>query len=238
MNTKKAAYPSAILEAGTAILAAAQVVDTHVIKARLDAFADAHRAYADAQRKVDDIEVQLSQATNAIEAEQDEAVETLALAMVADGAPRRGNPFASLGMPSPSAIKALPFDEEAEALRDLVTAVQRRKISSVATQEAARGIAQLAVNVDAFVVKAEGLRNALREVRHTREVIRNRWDTTLAALKVGARYAAGEGAPGLYAALFGRPTRTRKAKAVVVQPVVDKPAAAAVAADQSAPRVA
>ena len=100
MNTRKLGRnPAARLETGAAILAAAKVVDTELVRPRLSAYALAHRRYAEAQRQVEVADTRVREAQVRLgrrDAEQDEAVEGLARALISDGQPR-GNPFAPFG---------------------------------------------------------------------------------------------------------------------------------------------
>ena len=122
------------------MLSAARGVDTRLVKDRLDRFARVHRTYVNAQRKVDAAEAQLRAAQAHLaecDAIQDDAVETLARALVADGQPR-GNPFDAFGAPAPGTLTRLAFAEEAAAVHQLVAAVQRGKDISKATIQAAQ----------------------------------------------------------------------------------------------------
>ena len=106
------------LQIGAGVLSAARAIDTRLVKGRLGRFERAHRAYVAAQRKVDAAESQLRSAQARLaecDAVQDEAVETLARALVADGQPR-GNPFdaqsqgpLSVWSASTGAVPALPL---------------------------------------------------------------------------------------------------------------------------------
>src|SRR5437899_315818 len=81
---------------GTVILEAASLIDTKLIKARLAEFTNVHRSYTGAQRKVETAEAQLRELQVQLarhDAAQDEAVEVLARALVAEEKPR-ANPFA------------------------------------------------------------------------------------------------------------------------------------------------
>src|SRR5436309_2391929 len=82
------------LQIGAGVLSAARAIDTRLVKGRLGRFERAHRAYVAAQRKVDAAESRRTAQARLAECDavQDEAVETLARALVADGQPR-GNPF-------------------------------------------------------------------------------------------------------------------------------------------------
>jgi hypothetical protein len=67
-----------------------------VIEVRLSAFTKAHQGYMQAHRKVEAADTQLRVTQVELDqcnAVQDEAVETLARALITDGQPR-GNPFA------------------------------------------------------------------------------------------------------------------------------------------------
>ena len=95
--------PGLRLEVGASVLSAARAVDARLVKGRLGRFERVHRNYVNAQRKVDAAESQLRAAQARLaecDAIQDEAVETLARALVADGQPR-GNPFEAFGVPAP-----------------------------------------------------------------------------------------------------------------------------------------
>src|SRR2546427_960894 len=136
----KKGSPGMRLELGASVLSAARAVDTRLVKDRLDRFAGVHRTYVNAQRKVDAAEAQLRAAQAHLaecDAIQDEAVETLAKALVADGQPR-GNPFDAFGAPAPGTLMRLPFPEEAAAVHQLVMAVQRNKTVGKATIQAAQ----------------------------------------------------------------------------------------------------
>src|SRR5438552_14368644 len=125
----KKTSPGTRLQVGASVLSAARAVDTRLVKDRLGRFERAHRSYVNTQRKVDSAESQLRAAQARLaecDAVQDEAVETLARALVTDGQPR-GNPFDVFGA-APGTLTRLPFSEEAEAVHDLVAAVQRNKI--------------------------------------------------------------------------------------------------------------
>ena len=201
--------PGIRLTAGASILAAARAIDTRFVKARLAAFERAHRAYADAQQKVDNAEAQLSAAQGRLgerDAVQDEAVEALAVALVADGQPRL-NPFAAFAAPAPTAIMRLPVADETKAVHALVSAVQRNKSVTKPTLQAAQDLDKAACAVEQALAPLAALEAAVRTARHTRDAVGQTWETALAALKRGARAASDDGAPQLYATLFERPTR-------------------------------
>ena len=226
METRKAGMsPGNRLETGAAILAAARVVDTELVTPRLTKFTAAHRSYVAAQRKVEAVEAQVREAQAGVlrsDAEQDEAVEALARALVAEGQPRT-NPFAAFGAAAPSAVKKLTVAEEAKAIHQLVAAVQRSKTVNQVTRDAAQAAEQAARAMEAALLPMDSLEVALRNARHERDAVGQTWETTLAALRRGARSAADDGAPGLYTALFGRVNRptTKKAKPAPAAPIAN-----------------
>jgi len=192
------------LQIGAGVLSAARAIDTRLVKGRLGRFERAHRAYVAAQRKVDAAESQLRSAQARLaecDAVQDEAVETLARALVADGQPR-GNPFEASGAPAPGTLTRLVFAEEAEAVHALVAAVQRSKGVSKATLQAAQTADKAARVVVQALAPVAKLQDTVRDARRTRDAVAQGWESTLAALKRGARAAADEGAPDLYPTLF------------------------------------
>jgi hypothetical protein len=202
--------PGGRLQGGAAVLAAAKVVDLRPVKARFTAFQRAHAMYVQAQGKVDAAEEQLRAAQARLgerDAVQDEAVEVLARALVAEGQPR-ANPFAALGAPAPKALQRQPTIDEAKVIHRLVAAVQRNKGVSKATLQAAQAVEKAALAVEQAAAPIAKLQAAAREARHTREAIAQTWETALAALKRGARAASDDGAPQLYATLFERPSRS------------------------------
>lgn len=201
--------PGTRLQAGAAILAAARAVDTRLVKERLAAFEHAHRAYAEAQRKVDGAEGQLSAAQSRVgerDAVQDEAIETLARALVTDGQPRL-NPFGAFGAPSPAALRRLPIAEETKAIHVLVAAVQRQKQVTKATLQAAQDLEKAVRATEQALAPLDKLEAAVRDLRQTRDAIGQTWENALAVLKRGARAASDDGAPQLYTTLFDRRSR-------------------------------
>ena len=58
------------------------------------------------------------------------------------------------------------------------------------------------------MTRIDDLRTAAHNAHATRDAVAHKWEAALAALKRGARAAADDGAPTLYATLFERPGRT------------------------------
>ena len=231
----KKTSPGTRLQVGAAVLSAARAVDTRLVKARLGRFERVHQQYVNAQRKVDAAESQLRGAQARLaecDAIQDDAVETLARALVADGQ-ARGNPFDTFKAPAPGTLTRLPFAEEAEAVRELVAAIQRSKGASKATIQAAQAAEKAARVVEQALAPVAKLQDSVRDARRTRDAVGQGWESALAALRRGARAAADEGAPDLYATLFppvARAATKSKAPEEQVPAVSPTPAAAATAA--------
>lgn len=196
--------PGLRLQLGGSVLSAARAVDTRLVKDRLGRFARMHRTYVGAQEKVDTAESKLRAAQARLaecDTVLDEAVETLAGVLCADGAPR-GNPFDAFGAPSPGTLMRLPFAEEAEGVHQLVAAVERSKGASKATLQAAQAAEKAAKAVEEALVPIAKLQDNVRDARRARDAVGQGWESALASLKRGARAAADEGAPDLYPTLF------------------------------------
>jgi hypothetical protein len=172
-----------------------------------------HRRYVAVQSKVDAIDTQIRVAQARVaanDATQEAAVEGLARALIFGGQDRR-NPFAAFGADSPFALKKLAPGNTAKALHQLVAAVERQRPTTAATSDASQAAEKAARAVEAALGTLDELQQVSRRARQQRDAIGDTWDNGLAALKRGARAAVDDGAPGLYAALFGRFTRpTRK----------------------------
>ena len=204
------------------------MTDTRLVKARLDKFINTHRVFTAAQRKLEAAEakVRVEQARlTQCDARQDDAIEGLARVLTAAGQPRLA-PFASFSALPPSALKELPFADEAKAIHVLVVAVQRGNSGNQMVLDAASAADKAAQEMEAALLgPLDALQKSVLEARHSRDVIGHAWNIALAALKRGARAAADEGAPGLYVALFGVPVRSarKKAKAAPPEPTPPQP---------------
>ena len=222
------------LDAGAAILAAADTVDTRLIKPRLTAFGSAQRTYKVAHEQVRAAEARVAAVQmrlGELDAEQDEAVTALAAALIVDGQ-RRSNPFNAFGALAPGKLMGLSVADEAKAIHQLVAAVQRDKYTSKPTLQAAQAAEKAARAVEQAVAEMAKLQGNVRAARHTQDAVAQAWATALGALKRGARAAADDGAPTLYATLFDRP---RPAKTKSAKPT---PAPAPSPAPQPAPNAA
>jgi len=203
--------PALRLRIGASMLSAAGAVDTRPVKKRLVRFQREHRRYFAAQRKVIAIERRLRTARerlSRLDAAQDEAVETLARALVADGH-RRRNPFAAFGAPSPSRVARLPFADEVDVVHRLVAAVRRGGALGERTSEAARAADDAARAVGQAVIRVNEIEAQVRAARRTRDAVGRAWHSAYAGLKRGARAAADDGAPEIHAILFPAASRAR-----------------------------
>jgi len=201
---------SSQLNAGASILAAARTVDTRLVKGRLAAFERAQRSYSTVHDKVSAAEAVLNAATTRLgelNADQHDAIDALARALIADGEPRT-NPFRAFGPLPPGKLIAQNNGDGLKAVHQLVTAVQRAKGISKPALQAAQAAERAARAVEQQLAQIEKLRDTVREARHTRDAMAQGWATELAAFKRGARAAADDGAPHLYSTLFDRPART------------------------------
>ena len=90
--------------------------------------------------------------------------------------------------------------------------MQRKNNASKATLQAAQALEKAAGAVEQALIPLEKFQAVVRDTRHTRDAVAQSWESTLAALKRGARAAADDGAPQLYATLFGRPNNHRNNK--------------------------
>jgi hypothetical protein len=160
--------------------------------------------------KVSAAEAVLNAATTRLgelDADQDDAIDALARALIAEGQPR-SNPFRDFSPLALGKLMAQRNGDGAKAVHQLVTAVQRAKGITKPTLQAAQAAERAARALEQQLAQIEKLQDTVREARHTRDAVAQGWATELAALKRGARAAADEGAPHLYATLFDRLART------------------------------
>jgi hypothetical protein len=215
-------YPAGRLKRGAAIVAAAEGVDVTVVQKRLDAFASAHLAYTAAHGTVEAAEAVLREKQLVLDRcnrDQDEVLEEVARWLATDGYSRT-QPFAALGVDSPSLLKQLNFGEKAKAIHALVSVLHADTTLSAATRRVIEAAEAAARRMEAELVPFDKLQTNLRTARAVREAAGRKWDSALIALKHDARAAAAEGAPDLYAALIGRPSRAKSTAA----PDKDEPA--------------
>ncbi len=201
--------PAFRLRIGDSVLSAARVLDTRLVNDRLARFEREHGRYVEAQRMVTAIDLRLRAARARLsrcDAVQDEAVESLARALVGDGH-RIRHPFAAFGARSPSKLSRLPFADEAKAVHQLVRAVARNQRASKRTTQAARVADDAARAVEQAIIGVEQVEARLRAARHARDAIGRGWHLAYSALKRAALAAGDDGAPEIHAVLFAPPPR-------------------------------
>ena len=197
------------IHVGETIFNAAELADTAVIEDRLKAFRESHDAYADAQAVVDvacDKVQEVLDRIAALDAVQDEAVETLSRHLLFEGK-SRSNPFASYGCEAPVQLIKVAAVKEAAAIRKLVKAIRIDSSLSEASHQVAEAADRAAAAVTEAFADLPALEAALRKTRQHRDHIGDQRDEALRHLRYGARYAEGEGVTGLYDTLFCRTTR-------------------------------
>ena len=228
------ASPRGRVEAVAAVLAAARTIDTRPIRARLARFERAHRAYTQAQERVDAAEAQLRSGQARLadrDVERDQAIEVLARALVSEGQ-ARVNPFAAFGALAPKKLGHLPAADQAKAVHALVAAVQRQNGQGKPTLQAAQVLDKAASAVEQALAALVKLQASVRDARSMRDAVLQTWTKTLATLKRDARSATDEGAPLLYATLFDRGSRPNGKR---VKPAPEPAPGPAPAVDPAAP---
>lgn len=207
------ARPGSRLRTGEMILAAAAVRDTRGVADCLANFAAQQRDYADAQRRVVATEQRLRDERRRVaevDAACDRAIEHLAVALSAEAGRDRRRPFAGYPVPPPSLFARLGLGNKVRAVHRLTAALQGEAGLSSLAQQAVVALQQAAEQMEVAQAPVAELEAAVRTARYRRDAIGDRWDAALALLRLKARLAESMGAPGLYAALFGRVARRRK----------------------------
>jgi hypothetical protein len=209
--------PSGMVSAGDAILAAATSIDTRPVKAKLKAFADAHKLFKSLQGAVAAAEDALaSHRVTVAEADvdQDAAVDALANKLVGDGF-ERTQPFKSFSKLSPSKLSALGYTKEAKE----ATALAKKVIASKKCGKPSKDAAKALLKAAAVVVKSlEPLSKwdaVYRGALTRRDAVAQQWTTTLAALRRASQSAADDGHKQIYTALFrstATPAKKKSAK--------------------------
>ncbi len=209
LNTKRAMV-------GDAILAKAQMVDTKPIRARLSSFAETHRSYCAAQRKVDEAERQrlaTDQRLEQLDTAQIKAIEALAVALVNEGEPR-SNPFERFTTCAPGQMKKLLYVDEVKAVREIVAAVNDNKSLLPATKALGDTAARAADALEAALPELDASERNLETARQMRDPLERDWDSSYAVLRSITRTIGKAEAPGLFGKLFGHTLRnTHKASA-------------------------
>jgi hypothetical protein len=126
--------------------------------------------------------------------------------LVADGQPLR-NSFKAFGAASTGALMRMQPADVVKTLPPLIGGLRRSKALGKATLQMLPGAEKTIRGMDQALADMEARRTVVQEARATGAAIAQNWETALAALKRGARAAADDGAPTLYAILFDRPER-------------------------------
>jgi hypothetical protein len=196
--------PGALVEAGEAVLSAASSIDTKPVKAKLKAFADAHKLFKSLQGAVAAAENALASHRSTVaeaDVDQDDAVFDLANKLVADGF-ERARPFKGLSTHSPSKLAELGYTKEAKE----ATALAKKVIASKKCGKPSKDAAKRLLKASAAVVKAlEPLSKwdaVYRAALTRRDAVAQQWATTLASLRRASIAAADDGHKHIYRALF------------------------------------
>lgn len=212
MTTLQAVHnPSGRIETGNIVLNAAKSVASAPIAKPLKAFTSAHNAFAAADARVvraDESVRKQQEVVGMRDATQDLAVDALARQLIASGSPK-ANPFKPLGFAAPSTIQTMGYGAEAKEARRLASAVKRGKGMSKGALAAAALLDKTAKEVEAGIKELPRLLDARKAAIAVRDGAAQAWETTFAALKLGAAFADSQGAKGLHDALF---VKTAKAK--------------------------
>jgi hypothetical protein len=228
-QVKRGISPGKRLALGTSVLSGAKGVDTSPVKDRLGRFERVHRTYASTQRKVDAIQSALRAAQSRgarRRAAQQKALDALAGALIMEGK-SKANPFESFGKPPPSVLMRPSAADAAQAVHDLVAAIQASGTVTKVAAEAAQAADKAARAVDETAVEIEKLQDGARHARRVRDAGVAAWQSAFDALRHAARAAAADGAPGLYEALFPKVVRVSVKTKTTETPVPTEPAATA-----------
>lgn len=204
--------PARRLRLGADVLSAARVVETHPVNERLARFETAHRRYVATQDDVTTGEQRLRVARigfRTARGDLDRAVDDLARALIADGAPRL-NPFAGFGAPSPGQLSRLAVEKATKSVDRLVAVLRRARSITQQTSTAIAAAERATRAIEKAVRDIERVEDELRIARTLRDAHGHAWHSAFTALRHGARAAADEGAPRLYAMLFAPPRRSKR----------------------------
>lgn len=218
MKTSKSKLSHAVrLDMGELVLLAADRADVSLVEKEVAGLAEAHQRFVAAQSNVDAaqgrVRAEVGKLSGHID-RQDDLLEPLLVALVADGHPRL-DPLAAFGGGKPSSFQRLGYKSRQKAFRKLVTAILGNGSPSEATVAAAMALERSVDELERCLEPVEPLEAELRTARRKRNLESDAWDTAYAALRSAARHASFAGAKELYGELFDRamarpPTRKRK----------------------------
>lgn len=194
--------PGQRIEAGNTVLDRAKGANTAPVKKRLGEFTKEHRAYEKGHKAASKTREALfaqERKAGAADAGQDEALDSLASALVGAGAPRM-RPLQALETRTVTELKAMAALKEADALIKLAGKCAKHPDPKV--KKAAAALEKAAKAVIAAHKPIAALRRAFESAAGARDAIAPRWEKAFAALKQGARSAEHDGATDLLAALF------------------------------------
>lgn len=197
------------IQAGKILLTSAESLDTTLVAPHLAAFNETHTQFVAAVAAVDAAQAAVVAATDRLGEQAnrlDAAFEKLLGQLVADGQPRLA-PLAAWGADTPSAIRTAAPAVRIRSLQRLTTALIGDERLSPASRAAATNCSAEALALDTALSGQTAAEDAAGDARNHRNALADRWDDAFAALKRGARAAADDGAPALYAALFDRIVR-------------------------------
>lgn len=208
--------PGARRTVGQAVLAAARVVDTKPVKARLAAFARAHLAFLAAADKVTAAEAVRDAAQAAVaeaDVAQDAAVDALVLALVTAGAPRL-SPLKGLSNVAPHDLKRLATQRQAKEVLRITAALTKRGGATPGLRRATKAAGDAAGAVLKAIASVGPRERLYQESLAARDALSQPWETSLAYLKRAVRVAEDDGAEGLFAAMFQRAAEAPRKRAV------------------------
>ena len=164
-------------------------------------------------------------------------MDTLARALVADGQPLR-DPFAAFAGLQDGGAHAFGAGGSGQGAAGAGGGDPPQQGLGKGTLQAVQSAEKVTRGMEPALARLEALRTVVRDARATRDAVAQAWELALGALKRGARAAADDGAPNLYATLFERAARTStKASKPTPQPSPE-PSSLPAAAPTSTPEPA
>ena len=163
------------IEAGDALLAAAETVDVKVLAKKFTTFRACHKALVEATEALSTAEARFASAQHAVaeaDVTQDATVDSLASALVGIGQPRT-RPFAGLCTHAPSALKVIGYEAEAKEIKKLVGKVRKREHLTAPVTAACKDAERAASAVLVRRVPSEKARARCMRSRQSRRVAAN-----------------------------------------------------------------
>lgn len=201
--------PQALIDAGRRVSERFDATAHAVIGADLKKYLTWHSRYASRAEAVARLEASLEVAREALaqaDAVRDEATLALDRALIADGAPKK-NSFKAFGAPAPAALIDASLEDQGRAVRALIGKLKRAKDSSGAVKSALKALEKADAAVTPKASKVKGAVEALAAARKERDALERPLRRAFSVLKLRAKAAELDGAPGLYADLFADESR-------------------------------